>query len=101
MTALYLLLLAMGVVLLAMDPATLENAPAEATIMGVVFVLLGLALGAGFGFGLALPKRPWGWIYGLVLIAIGMTSMCTLPATIPLLIYWLKPETKLFFGREE
>ncbi len=46
-----------------------------------------------------LPKAPWAWTYHLVLIGIGMTSACCLPACIPLLIHWLKPETKAFFGR--
>jgi hypothetical protein len=33
------------------------------------------------------------------MMAIGMTSCCFLPFLIPLLIYWLKPETKAYFGR--
>jgi hypothetical protein len=32
-----------------------------------------------------------------VTIGLGMTSACTLPICIPLLIFWLKPETKAFF----
>lgn len=47
-----------------------------------------------------LPRAPWAWIFHLVLIAIGMTSACCLPVCIPLLIFWLKPETKAWYGRE-
>jgi hypothetical protein len=36
-------------------------------------------------------------MYDLVLICIGMTSCCILPAAIPLLIFWLKPEAKNWF----
>ncbi len=34
-----------------------------------------------------------------VLIGLGLTSCCTWPATIPLIIQWLKPEMKARFGR--
>jgi hypothetical protein len=46
-----------------------------------------------------LPRRPWVWIYDLVLIAGGFTSCCTLPFCIALLIFWLKPEVKEYFRR--
>jgi len=48
---------------------------------------------------LFLRPKPWVWIYDLVIICMGMTSACFLPAAIPLLIYWLKPEVKAHFGR--
>jgi 1-acyl-sn-glycerol-3-phosphate acyltransferase len=38
--------------------------------------------------------RKWVWIYGIVLIALGMTSICFLPFLIPLLIFWCKPEVR-------
>jgi hypothetical protein len=41
------------------------------------------------------------WIYGIVLIALGMTSACFVPACIPLLIYWLKPDAKSYFQPEQ
>ncbi len=47
-----------------------------------------------------LPKEPWAWVYHLVLICIGLTSACCMPVCIPLMIFWLKPETKAYFGRE-
>lgn len=45
------------------------------------------------------PRRPWVWVYSLILICIGLTSICTLPATIPLLIFWLKPEVKQAYAK--
>lgn len=59
------------------------------------FILLAIYAAAPF-----VPKRPWAWTYTLVLICIGLTSPLLLPACIPLLIYWLKPETKAFFGKK-
>lgn len=46
-----------------------------------------------------LKDQPWTWIYHLILISVGLTSPCTLPASIPLLLFWLKPETRRYFGR--
>jgi hypothetical protein len=48
---------------------------------------------------LLLPPRPWTWIYHLVIICFGMTSACCIPMCVPLVIFWLKPDTKAYFGR--
>jgi hypothetical protein len=99
MALMYLLLAAAGVFLLTAAPAGRNRDPVEMQIQGVIFTVMGLPLFAAFAAGPFLPKRPWVWIYNMVLICLGLTSMCCLPATIPLLIFWLKPETKLWFGR--
>lgn len=72
---------------------------AEPVVVGVLYGIMGLVFALIYAFGLFLPRKPWGWIFGIVLIALGMTSLCCLPATIPLLIFWLKPEAKAYFGR--
>lgn len=46
-----------------------------------------------------LAPRPWLWVYNLVIICLGMTSACYLLACIPLLIFWLKPETQRYYGK--
>ena len=46
-----------------------------------------------------LPRKPWAWAAHLALIALGMTSACCIPACLPLLLFWLKPETKAMFGK--
>jgi MFS family permease len=70
---------------------------------GLVIGLFLAALCVGFGLisalPILLPARPWVWVYGLVLIGLGMTSGCLLPACIPLLIFWIRPEVKRHFGR--
>ncbi len=45
-----------------------------------------------------LPKKSWAWYYHMALIALGLTSACCLPACGALLYFWIKPETKAFFG---
>jgi hypothetical protein len=58
-----------------------------------------LALGAGLGLCAAMvPYKPWGWTVGLLVIGAGLAS-CMVLFAIPLLVFWLKPETKAAFGR--
>lgn len=68
-------------------------------VYGLVFLAIGGVLFAAFLASFFLPTRPWVWVYHLVLMGLGLTSPCCIPASLPLLIYWLKPETQAFFGR--
>jgi hypothetical protein len=95
----YLAVGGLGVFFLLLDPGQLEMPATQARAMGLVFILLGLILAAVFFLPLVLSPRPWVWVYDLVLICIGMTSACFIPACIPLLIFWVKPQTKAWFGR--
>jgi hypothetical protein len=44
-----------------------------------------------------LPRRKWAWIYCIVVIGIAQSSPCLLPACLPLLLAWLKDETKRYY----
>jgi hypothetical protein len=99
MAAVYLLAMLGGAFFFVVDLGGTPEEVTEQRLMGAIYAAFGLGLLVLYGIGLFMPKRPWAWIYGIVLIAIGMTSCCTLPATIPLLIFWLKPEMKARFGR--
>lgn len=68
-------------------------------VVGGLIAVVCLAMMVLFALGPVLPKRPWVWIYNIVLIGLGMTSVCTMAASIPLLIFWLRPETRRFYGR--
>src|SRR5262245_59333738 len=57
----------------------------------VVLFIMSLPLFGACLLPLVLRPRPWLWTYDLVIICLGMTSACFLPACIPLLIFWLKP----------
>jgi len=90
--------IALGVFFLVVKPDTdFEGFPSY--FVGLFFVILGVVFFAPYILAPFFPKKPWAWIYGIVMICIGMTSACTLPASIALLIFWLKPETKQYFGR--
>ncbi|NJO21256.1 MAG: hypothetical protein HC838_16105 [Spirulinaceae cyanobacterium RM2_2_10] len=97
----YILILLLGIGLLAFDPSTLgitaEDA-LEMRINAIACVVVGLPFSIIFGIAPFLPSRPWAWVYGIVTICLSLTSCCCLPAAIPLLIFWIKPEVKQFYG---
>jgi len=98
MALLYMTTAVMGIVFIFTEPDP-EMSAEEAKIMGSVFIILGLVLFVPYALAPFLPRKSWVWVFGLVLICIGLTSACCLPACIPLLIFWLKPEMKAFYGR--
>lgn len=100
MALLYLTTAVMGVVVMFVEPDR-DMSAAEAKLMGTVFLILGLAFFVPYALAPFLPRQSWVWVLGLVLICIGLTSLCCLPVCIPLLISWLKPEMKTFYGRTE
>jgi hypothetical protein len=65
---------------------------------GYIMAFISLPLALLFSAAPFLPKKSWAWYYHLALIALGLTSACCLPACGALIFYWLKPETKAFFG---
>jgi hypothetical protein len=48
-----------------------------------------------------LPRAKWVWIMDIVLICLGLPVCCLWPISVPLLVYWVKPETKAYFGFED
>jgi MFS family permease len=94
----YLIVAVMGLVFLFIEPDR-DMSAAEAKIMGSVMLIMGLMFFVPYVAAPFLPRQSWVWVLGLVLICIGLTSACCLPASIPLLIFWLKPEMKAFYGR--
>ncbi len=100
---LYLVCLAIGVLFLVL-PNFIEfndpDLPAIAVyIYGAVFALLGGTFLVLCALPFFLQPRPWVWIYDMIIICLGMTSACSLPFSILLLVFWLKPETKRYFGK--
>ena len=83
------------------DPAEVELGTVATRLIGGLLLLLGLALFAACLLPLLLTPRPWLWTYDFVIICLGMTSACFLPVCVPLLIFWIKPETKRHFGKVE
>lgn len=98
MALLYLFIVVVGIFFLTAAPTDRNMSAQEAQITGGIMFFMGILLAIPFAIGAFLPQKPWAWVFGLVLICIGLTSVCCMPATIPLLIHWIKPETKFYFG---
>ncbi len=81
------------------DPIDLYADPLFNMIFGVMMVLVSFTLLLACILPFFLKPQPWVWVYDLVIICLGLTSICFWPFSIPLLIFWLKPETKNYFGR--
>jgi hypothetical protein len=73
----------------------------DLTMEGIILAVLGPVF---LGFCVvvaAAPRKKWGWIVNVVLMGLSGTSCLCMPMVIPLLVFWLKPETKRWYGMEE
>ncbi len=77
-------------------PLRLNTANAQLEMM--VLFLLSAASVAFYGVATFMPRKPWAWTFGLVVIALGCPSV-TIVVCLPLLLAWLKPEVKAAFCR--
>ncbi|MEP6923997.1 MAG: hypothetical protein ABI954_06010, partial [Pyrinomonadaceae bacterium] len=71
----------------------------DAIVGGIMFIVYGLFYFVPYILALVVPPRPGHWVFGIILIVMSLTSCIFLPFAIPLLIYWVKPETKAYLGR--
>jgi hypothetical protein len=94
-TVMYLLCFVGGIVIaLAADGARATEAQIQGGIMSVVGLpLMILSFLAVFA-----PRKKWGWGVNIAVMGLGCTSCACLPFAIPLLIAWLKPEVKAWYG---
>lgn len=100
MCVLYLFIIGLGFVYPKLaELAGNSERMATATFAGVLYSIFGVIFFFAYLIALFLKPGPGAWVYDLVLICFGMTNCCCLPMTIPLLIFWIKPETKKYFGR--
>lgn len=90
MALLYLACIGLGAVMMVVDD---PDTP-ESWIMGIVFAVICAPLFLMYAAAPFLPRSKFAWYYGFATIGLGLTSCCTLPFSIALLIYWLKPETR-------
>jgi hypothetical protein len=74
-----------------------SSADMDQWFVGFFCVGIGTALCTAFLVALFGGRRSWVHTMGTLLIGLGMMSGCCLPLTIPLLIQWLKPETKQWY----
>lgn len=86
-----------GVFILSLDDEA-SGEKGSMVVQGVIMAGLGVVLLVLSIVALVAPRKKWGWIVNVVLIGLGCSSCMCMPAAIPLLIFWLKPETKRWFA---
>lgn len=67
---------------------------------GIMFLVVGAFFAFIYILGVILPTKPFHWIYGILLIVLGIISCVLAPIAAPLLYFWVKPETQAFFERK-
>lgn len=89
---------------LAMVVSSLMNPPAPGSyassdaVAGMIWAAMGAVGFIPFLIALLGGRRIWVHTLATILIALSMTSLCCLPVGIPLLIVWIKPETRRWYG---
>jgi ABC-type Fe3+-siderophore transport system permease subunit len=99
MAAIYGLLLVVGVCMMVAALAFDVKDPTLLLIMGGLYCALGLVFAVGFALAFLFKPSPFSWVYGFVLICIGFGGCPTIATSIPLLLFWIKPETRHYFGK--
>lgn len=72
--------------------------PTAVGMFGGLWILTLLFLAFVHFAALRTPATPWAWKIHAIVLAIGLTTLVLWPVALPLIWYWLKPETKAFFG---
>ncbi len=99
MAVLYLFVAVMGAAMIVLSSASPGRDSSELLAQGIGMLVVGAIFTVPYAVGPFAKGKSWGWVYGIVLIALGMTSCCLWPVTIPLIIRWVKPEMKRMFGQ--
>jgi hypothetical protein len=81
-----------------LDRSTKLDAGVGLLVAGVFYGCVGLAHVVPALIALCAGRRPWVHIVGIVLLGLGMFNVCCIPVTIPLLIAWMKPATRQWYG---
>ncbi|QIF00154.1 hypothetical protein [Roseimicrobium sp. ORNL1] len=90
---------ALSLVFFLMSPEDLDMTRGEAVVLGSILLAMGVIFAVAHVPPLVSAPRPWSWVYSLVIICLGLSS-CAVVACVPLLIFWLKPEVKAYYGKE-
>jgi len=101
MAVVYLLCAALGLafMLFRESLADAKTTATEHLFVGALLLAVALPLTAAYAAGPFLPRRPWAWVYHIVLIGLSMTSCACLPIALPLLVFWIGPRVQAWYGR--
>jgi hypothetical protein len=97
----YLGVAALGVFILvvgfSVGPASSSDAMTT-TAMGAIYAILGFVFAIPSTIAVFAGRKKWVWLLHLVMIALGFSSCACWPICIPLIMAWLKPEVKAWYG---
>ncbi|HMR05933.1 MAG TPA: hypothetical protein PKA88_09145 [Polyangiaceae bacterium] len=81
----------------AIDPG-MRAAPGDPPlwVIGSFLLVYGLPLAVAHVVGVVAPRKPWAYTYGIVLCAAAFVCGGCWFLAIPVLIFWLKPETRAY-----
>ncbi|MRG92108.1 hypothetical protein [Polyangium spumosum] len=68
-------------------------------VMGLIIAAISFVIIIPHAVVLFAGRAKWAYTLGIILIGLNMLwNTCCLPITIPLLVVWMKPETKRWYG---
>ncbi len=70
---------------------------AAVTPLITVSIIMCYVLAVPYLVGAFVPRKFWGYVVGIVLIALSLSYCCALPFAIWVGILWLKPEVRTWF----
>lgn len=81
------------------DQAAREELLAEKRQTAAEVAIVAIVVAVFYGVAACLPRHPGTWVVGLIaLIATAFPFCIPLGGAIPLILHWVKPETKRYFG---
>lgn len=94
-----LLYLSFSLYCFSVHPAENKIEERGAHIAAALQIVVALGFFGAWVLPLVVRPRPWLWTYDLVVLSVGSLNIFMLPASVPLLKAWHKPETKKYFGK--
>ena len=85
LVVLYLAVTVFGIVLTTVPMETRRYEQDELVLMGFIYAILGAIFFVVFAVAFFLPPKPYNWIVGIVMLAIGMTSAVSCRRSCPFL----------------
>lgn len=98
LAVIYAALVIAGIGMLVASPSMSGKDQLEFIVYGVVFVVMGVPLAIASVVSMFLPQRKWAWFMHVIMAAMGTSSCCFAPFAIFIIIKYLEPDVKRYFG---
>ncbi len=88
-----------GGVVLTFNPPAPSPARTEGIQIAALYFFMGAASALPALLGIFIPRKPWGWTYSMILLGLSMLGCVCIPPAVLLLIFYLRPNVKAFYGK--